>query len=330
MDIARPFIRLPFSFDADRLAEEINRIPGSAWMVHPSRLRGNSAVALISRDGGDNDEFEGSMSMTPHLRSCEYLQQVMASFDEVLGRSRLMRLAGGAEVAMHVDFNYHWYSRVRIHIPVITNPGVTFFCADQQVHMKAGESWIFNSWRRHRVINDSNQDRIHLVIDLAGSSRFWNVVRDMQQYDPVAENLSIDQCVTLVPFDADREVEILTERYNIAPVMAPGEMDALVDDLVSDFELNPMNNVGLVEAYKVLLQGFAKDWREIWHLHGYGRTGWPRYQRLIDDVLEKLHPDRRALLTQSNEIGVNPIIVQRLLRSALAVDKIDQFGQEME
>ncbi len=33
----------------------------------------------------------------------------------------------------------------------------------------------------------------------------------------------------------------------------------------------------------------------------------------------------RALVTQSNQIGVNPIIVQRTLKSGLAVDKMDQF-----
>jgi len=80
---------------------------------------------------------------------------------------RLMRLNAGCEVSPHVDFNYHWYSRVRIHIPIVTNPQVIFYCGDQQIHMQAGECWIFDSWRRHKVINSSDQDRVHLVIDTA-------------------------------------------------------------------------------------------------------------------------------------------------------------------
>jgi hypothetical protein len=139
MDLSRPFIRLPFAFDAERLAAEAEALPEQAWMAHPSRLHGNSAVALVSRDGGDNDHFDGPMRATPHLRRCPYMRQVMASFGEVLARSRLMRLAAGSEVQMHVDFNYHWYTRVRIHIPVATEPAVIFHCADQQVHMRAGE-----------------------------------------------------------------------------------------------------------------------------------------------------------------------------------------------
>lgn len=325
MDIARPFVRLPFSFDTDRLAEEVNGLPESAWMQHPSRMSGNSAVALISRNGGDNDDFEGAMQETPHLQACPYIRQVMASFGEVFGRSRLMKLAAGAEVAQHVDFNYHWYSRVRIHVPVITNPGVTFYCADQHTNMRAGECWIFNSWRRHKVTNESDKDRVHLVIDTAGSSRFWQLVRDMQQYDSLTETEKIDELVRHLPYEAGKEVEILTERYNIAPVMSPGEVDALVDGVIHDFKQNPDNDAELSVRYESMLRDFAKDWREIWHLHGYQEQGWPKYKQAIDRVFGQLHQNPRALITQSNKVGVNPIVVQRILRAALAVENMDQF-----
>ena len=325
MDIAKPFIRLPYSFDAAKLAAEISELDDSAWMVHPTRMSGNSAVALLSRDGADNDDFDGAMSETPHLSKCPYLRQVMASFGEVLGRSRLMKLAAGSEVSQHVDFNYHWYARVRIHIPVITNPDVIFYCANEQIHMQAGECWIFNNWRRHKVTNTSQEDRIHLVIDTAGSSRFWGLVRKMQAYDSISDRDGFEDMLEAVPFVSDKEVEILAEKFNISPVMSPGEVDALVIDLIGDFSQNPNNDASLVEKYMILLMNFSKDWRETWHLHGYRKEGWPKYQEIIDTAQEQLHPDMRALLTQSNQIGVNPIIVQRILRSALATDKMDQF-----
>jgi len=325
LEIARPFIRLPLSFDADRLASEVEALPESAWMVHPNRMSGNSAVALISRGGGNNDDFDGEMLETALLQACPYTRQVIASFGEVFGRSRFMKLAAGAEVAQHVDFNYHWYTRVRIHIPVITNPLVMFHCAGEKIHMRAGQCWIFNSWRRHQVTNESHEDRVHLVIDTAGSSRFWRMVRDMQQYDSLAEADKIDQLVKSVAYEPGKKVEILTEKYNVAPVMSPGEVDALVDGVVRDFEQNPDNDPQLVTNYKTLLQDFAKDWREIWHLYGYQEEGWPQYRQAIDRVFRQLHPNPRALITQTNKIGVNPIIVQRILRAALAVEKMDQF-----
>lgn len=325
MEISRPFIRLPYSFDAYQMAREIAEIDPAAWMQHPSRLTGNSAVALVSRDAGDNDDFAGAMSITPHLRKSPYLQQVLASFGEVLGRSRLMKLAAGSEVATHVDFNYHWYTRVRIHIPIVTNPQITFFCADDAVHMRAGECWIFNSWRRHRVSNKSNEDRVHLVLDTAGSSRFWETVRQMEALSP-EQNKNLGAAdISCVQFQENVKAGIRCERFNIAPVMSPGELDALVVEIIGDFEDNRENDAKLVDDYKNMLLAFTRDWREVWLLHGYRREGWPDYQKLIDQVRAALHPNRRALVTGSNNLGVNPVIVQRILESALATDIYDQF-----
>ncbi|MCY3639834.1 MAG: aspartyl/asparaginyl beta-hydroxylase domain-containing protein [Gammaproteobacteria bacterium] len=318
MELSRPFIRLPFTFDAGQLAAEAAALPNSAWMPHPSGMEGNSAAALISRDGGDNDAFDGRMALTPHLRKCAYTQQAMASFGEVLGRSRLMRLEPGCKVAPHVDFNYHWHTRVRIHIPVITDHAVIFHCGGTEVHMAAGECWIFNSWRRHQVVNNAAITRVHLVIDAAGSSRFWRLVHEMEALDPLSDATAIAERSQPVRFDPNWRGDIATERYNTAPVMAPGELDALAAALVRDFEAHPGNNLQLVEHYKGLLTDFCKDWREAWHLHGYATTGHKRYQALIDSLRRELDPNPRALVTASNEIGVNPIINQRLLAPALA------------
>lgn len=128
-----------------------------------------------------------------------------------------------------------------------------------------------------------------------------------------------------MPYKADKRADILAENCNSAPVMSPGEVDALVNELIRDFEQNPKNDPMLVDKYKIMLRNFAKDWRQAWHLHGCQKEGWPHYQKIIDRVHEQLHPDIRALATQSNQIGVNPIIVQRIMKSGLAVDKMDQF-----
>lgn len=330
MEISQPFIRLPFAFDANRLHDEVLALPDSAWMSHPSGVKGNSAIALISRDGGDNNDFEGAMFETPHLQASAYMQQVLASFGEVFGRSRLMKLAPGAEVSQHVDFNYHWYTRVRIHVPVVTNPGVTFYCADQSTHMKAGECWIFNSWRRHRVTNESNEERVHLVIDTAGSSRFWSLVRKMDQFHYMTDFAEIESLIEEVPFKEGAESIVRTEKYNVTPVMSPGEVDALVDSVIREFQGNPQNDVRIVNEYKTMLVDFSKDWREIWHLHGYEKKGWPKYQHAIDRVMHGLDSNPRKLVTESNQVGVNPIIVQRLLRSALVVGQLDSFARRVD
>ena len=319
MKLTRPFIRLPLNFDAERLAQEAAQLGAAVWRPHPLGLEGNSAVALIARDGADNDDFGGRMSATQRLDGCPYHRQVMASFNEVLARSRLMQLDAGCEVRNHVDFNYHWYTRVRIHIPVSTHPAVIFHCGDEQLHMAAGECWIFDNWRRHNVINGSGHDRIHLVIDLSGSSRFWKMVRRALAAGPGADGFKF------LPYQPHKHVEIQTEQYSMAPVMAPGELDALVADLVRELTDHPANDPDLVQRYRLLLSDFASDWRELWHRYGMGQQGLPHYRRLLERVKGDLHPQRRALLIAANDIGVNPVIIQRILRAALAPEVRGQF-----
>ena len=316
MRLTRPFIRLPFRFDAQRLEEELHNLGDGRWRRHPSRMQGNSAIPLISSGGGDNDSFEGEKQATPHLERCEYMRQIMAGFGEVLSRSRLMKLDAGAEVSLHVDFNYHWFSRVRIHIPIVTSPEVIFHCGREKLHMAAGDCWIFDSWRRHRVINGSSRDRVHLVIDLCGSSRFWRMVREAESSDPAG----VTAAARSIAFEPGKPLDLRLERFTSLPVMAPGECTALVEDLIADFSKNPANDKSLVRTYCALLRDFTHDWRELWVLYRHRPEGIERYRELIEATRRRLHPDRRALTTASNDIGVNAVFSQRVLNAALGPD----------
>src|SRR5690349_19592597 len=154
MRLDTEFIRLPLRCDAGRLAEEVARIPESAWRPHPQGFAGNSALPLISV-GGDpaDDSVAGAMRATPVLAQLPYLQQVLAALQSVLGRTRLMRLDGNTEAQSHSDINYYWFDHTRVHVPIATHPDVAFHCGQRSLHMAAGEVWIFDTWSVHRVVN---------------------------------------------------------------------------------------------------------------------------------------------------------------------------------
>lgn len=325
MKLSQPFVRLPYQFDALQLKKEIARLSDDTWMEHPSKLAGNLAIPLISSRGERNNDFDGPMAITSELQNSEYMQQVMASFGEVLARSRLMRLNAGAEVSEHVDFNYHWYSRVRIHIPIITNPNVVFHCGDQAIHMRAGECWIFDSWRRHKVVNASDQDRVHLVIDTSGSSGFWETVREMESFGIEDTAPQLQTKINAYPYQPGQQANIKTERYNIAPVMAPGEFEAITNELIANIENNSENDSQLSTKYRNLLVSLAKDWRQTWNLYGYEEAGWTIYRGLLARAASQLDSNPRALINGSNQVGLNPIIMQRLIHAALNVEQMDAF-----
>ena len=327
MELDKPFVRLPYKFDVDRLQTELSQFNDADWLAHPSGIRGNSAIPLVSQGGKNNNNFAGQMQITESLTRCDYMLQSMAAFNEVIARSRLMRLDAGAEVSAHVDFNYHWYSRVRIHIPIVTNPDVQFYCGDQVRHMRAGECWIFDSWRWHNVINKGAQDRVHLVVDVSGSARFWEMVAKMSMLDPDDQDWHSQAHVNKVAYKESKQApKLVTEQYNVAPVMAPGEMHAIIKELIADFSAQPSNQPEVIAEYSKLLYALSHDWRSLWLQHGFNAKGWPQYRALLESTARQLRPNPRALITKSNEVGVNPIIMQRIIRAALNTDQSERFN----
>jgi hypothetical protein len=89
------FYRLPVRFEVDRLRSEVSALPPEAWVVHPNADNRNSAVRLISVEGGENAAVNGIMRMIPHLERSPFLRQVLTDFGVVRSRSRLLRLAAG-------------------------------------------------------------------------------------------------------------------------------------------------------------------------------------------------------------------------------------------
>ena len=79
MRLASQFYKLPLCFDADRLAGEISQFAEADWREHPQGFAGNSALLLVSADGGQNDATWGEMRPTWQLQRCPYLQQVLAA-----------------------------------------------------------------------------------------------------------------------------------------------------------------------------------------------------------------------------------------------------------
>lgn len=315
MKLDTEFIRLPYRFDVERLKKEVMELPESSWIDHPSDYKGNLAVPLISLHGEDNNDFNGEMKTTPHLEKCEYIQQVIASFGEVFGRSRLMRLEGHSDVKEHSDGHYHWYSRVRIHVPIITYPEITFYCGNQHVHMGAGECWIFNSWLKHRVVNPTPHTRVHLVIDTAGSADFWNMVAHAEW--PFKPHNNPLKPVQFVPYEPNKTVQIKTEKYNVLPIMAPGEVDALVDDLIIDYQSNSNNKTIYVSEYSNILRGFCKNWRQLWSLYGFELGGLQHYDALTRLTIQQLKDVGAPIFLSSNEYDVIQLFMSRVLSVAI-------------
>jgi hypothetical protein len=301
--LAQPFFRLPLRFDAQRLEQEVRALPDGAWARHPTEIEGNSSVRLISVEGGENDGVGGRMRATQHLQASPYLQQVLAAFGVVWSRSRLMRLAPGEGVPEHADINYHWFSRVRVHIPVITRPEVKFYCGDAAVHMGVGECWIFDNWRRHRVENPSGHERIHLVADTTGSAAFWRMVGNAARMQPVE-----------VPFVDGRRVAVLTEQNEGPAVLPPAEVELLVGDLAGELAAEGTTNL---DPLRLLLHDFCREWRQLWLLAGDAAEGRALFQQLIERTRQNAKILAEGVVMRTNRVPALRVLEGRVLQYAL-------------
>jgi LPS sulfotransferase NodH len=310
MRLPRPFYQLPVLIDALRLRDEVASLPSAAWVDHPDRVPGNSAVRLITADGRESDEVSGDMRPTPWLEKLPYLRQILSHFGVVWSRSRLMRLAPYTGVPEHADVNYNWHSRVRMHIPVTTSSSVRFHCGHESVHMATGEAWIFDNWRRHRVTNESAQDRIHLVADTTGTSAFWRLA--------CGQPVSRDRWRP-IHWQPDQAAQPLTERDIRTAVMPPAEVQWLLADLESELTtaIDSAEHLERAARFRALLESFVCDWRQLCLLHGLGGDGREQFERLATTIRDASQRVSDGLVMRTNQVPAAKVLESRVLTHLL-------------
>ncbi|MFF4266277.1 aspartyl/asparaginyl beta-hydroxylase domain-containing protein [Streptomyces virginiae] len=177
-----PAVPMNFTVDAARLAEEAAGLTGLTWL--PNRpvsqnglgaedtfdwkiipLRGPSGSLARTDPGGAG--LEDHLD-TPAMARTPYHAEVLARIPAPLHSVRLMALGPGAETHEHRDgrTNFPWGS-LRLHIPIVTQPGAELVVGGETHHWEAGQLWYADFDRLHIARNHSSRRRIHLVIDCA-------------------------------------------------------------------------------------------------------------------------------------------------------------------
>jgi hypothetical protein len=320
MKLSVPFVQLPVQFDAARLAAEITALDSSCWRKHPQNFPGNFALPLISVNGDpDIDAINGPMRATAYLRQCPYLTQVLHRLGAVWGRTRLMKLSGHAEVTPHADVSYYWRERARVHVPILTKPTVRFICGESEVNMAAGECWIFDTWRNHRVINADDDERIHLVADTVGSDDFWSLVNRGR---PVKIAGDTNWHAERLAAKSDHFPELAYESVNVPVVMTPWELKSHLVFLFGEVTPHPE----LAEAQAISSRLIA-TWRTLWSQYGTDRSGWPSYRAALDRFAAQIQaaaPSLRAV----HGVKVAKILKPMLLDAALVDQGLDLAAYE--
>ncbi|UZK65669.1 aspartyl/asparaginyl beta-hydroxylase domain-containing protein [Sphingomonas sp. M1-B02] len=169
-------MRLPIAFDPAPLRADLARLAGREWTPHfvPQHYEGEwSALPLRAKRGAIHpilmiapDPAATEFEDAPLLSELPAIAAAVAAFECPLRCVRLMRLAPGASIKPHSDFDLEAECGLaRIRVPIVSNPGVEFILDGTPVAMAPGEAWYLRLSETHSAANRGESDRIHLVID---------------------------------------------------------------------------------------------------------------------------------------------------------------------
>lgn len=99
------------------------------------------------------------------------VEELNKAYNSIFGKGNVIRIEivkmpANSEVKPHIDYGGSLQTNNRTHIPLQTSEGCVFTVGVDSKHLKIGEIWeINNSGEIHGVINDSDIERIHMIVD---------------------------------------------------------------------------------------------------------------------------------------------------------------------
>jgi len=129
-----------------------------SYFVYRANLKWNSGQEFITIRESDDSKLIDMLE--PIIKNLEDIH------DGVRGMVLLIKLKAREQISTHCDSGDYLMLSKRNHIPVVTSDNVFFSVGNEKISMQAGECWEINNSRPHLVENNSDIDRIHLLIDI--------------------------------------------------------------------------------------------------------------------------------------------------------------------
>lgn len=185
-------IKLPFNFEVPKMFKEAKALQldnFEYYDVIPLRSPAHLVDTSLPFPPPAEDYADGSWTDwldTNALKKSPYLTSVIDFFKEntTVNLVRLLRLAPHSTVKEHTDPTLGLEiekSVIRLTIPILNNENVTFYLNNTPVLMKPGECWYMRLTDPHKVINNGDEERINLTIDMIPNDWIRQLIRESEQ-----------------------------------------------------------------------------------------------------------------------------------------------------
>lgn len=172
------------SKDRIDISELLSQLEQNAdlWDVHPERKVAPGSPHYQMSDiwvrFRARDEITDGFFNEPHLpvwypsaekissvkKICHQVMTLIGA--DILGGVLITKIPPGGKILPHDDkggWHAEYYNN-KIYVPLQSDEGCINYCEEDEVHMKPGSAWIFDNLKTHSVENNSQRDRITLII----------------------------------------------------------------------------------------------------------------------------------------------------------------------
>jgi hypothetical protein len=134
------------------------------WLSVPLRSVNGDIGEKASDSVGIYNSADGNLYKdTPAMQP--YIKELINELGVQVLKVRILNLKSKESIAEHVD-NFQSNDVVRLHIPVVTHPSVEFWLDGDRYYIPTNKLYYLNVRKKHKVYNGSNNDRVHIVIDV--------------------------------------------------------------------------------------------------------------------------------------------------------------------
>ena len=176
-------LTVPYSnivdIDVSELSKEINnldQLKWDDWKLRQTRFPPHKRTNSIPFIWNNWDQKTKSMKiehMNQDSRLWELiipiLQNLRKKYEGTIVNCLFARLPSKEKIFPHKDTGIHLLLINRIHVPIKTNSDVKFFIDGKKYVFPPGRCFELSNEKQHAVFNMSDEDRVHLIIDILPS-----------------------------------------------------------------------------------------------------------------------------------------------------------------
>lgn len=186
-------IKLPVTFDYSKLQAEYKALNLSGFTYYnviPLRSPAHLVDTSLPFPPPADDYADGSWTDwldTEELKMSPYLNEVVNYFkaNTKVTLVRLLRLAPKSTVDEHRDLTLGLEvekSVVRLTVPIFSNNQIQFFLNQIEVPLQLGECWYMRLTDPHKVVNNSEEERVNLTIDMIPNEWLVDLIKSGESF----------------------------------------------------------------------------------------------------------------------------------------------------